>query len=428
MSQFLRRNRKKGLLAFLLMFFSRGKGVGPLIVMLALLSFVFIAPSGYLMNIPFVSKIAAKLGLRSALGGGEMDTRALRDILRKARERRKRLSAPGALFGRGRGATALYGKSTMDLVRGKDLKRGGARTYDAVGRGKGRSIDGVLTPEESRKREQGVALQNGELLNGLMSGAYAEEIMGGNFEEISHGAADGGGKMLSGARVDDPGAMLVKSRLSRAAVPRVGRSLPRSAKAGKLSARRFRGISAAVSGSLGSMRTGGRNTVMYQLAEGEAYSLAGAPPPGKCDPNDCPSEYAKNISAVPFDGAKPYGGILSSEEMGDPAVPRVPSQAEIDSMINEAEQLERDAIACERANETWGPQMDASSARLQGYADRLNAMGCDSSSCSRSKARRCKAVGDQMKSECGVQNTISQSWANDCPLTEGKFDSMNCSQ
>lgn len=431
MSQFLQRNRRKGLLALVLLFFSRGKGAGPLLVMVALLSFVFIAPSGYLMRIPFVSKVAVKLGLRSALGGGGMDTAALQEMLRKARERRRRLAAPGALFGRGRDATAFYGKSTMDLVKGADLKWGETRVYDGVAKGQGKSIGGVLTPEQAGKLEQGVPLRNEELLNGLMSGAYAEEIMGGNFEEVESGqgkSIGGGRAVVSGARADDPGATLVQSRLVRTPVPRVGRSLPKSVKAGKIGARRFRKISAKVSGNLGGMRASGRNTVMYQLAEGEAYSLASAPPPGRCDPNNCPSEYAKNISAVPFDGAKPYGGILTAEEMGDPATPSVPSQAELGAMINEAEQLERDAIACEEANETYGPQMDQSNARIQAYSDELNAIGCDGGGCSKSKAKKCKAVANKMRAECGVQNSVTQEWANACPLTGGNFDAMNCNQ
>ena len=117
-----------------------------------------------------------------------------------------------------------------------------------------------------------------------------------------------------------------------------------------------RKLSARVSGAVGDARGSGRKTAMYQLAEGRAYSIAAAPPPGKCDPGGgCPGEYAKNISGSVFDGNATRGGILSAEALGDPPTPNIPSNGTIGTLIDEANKVEEDAIKCEEANEKYGP-------------------------------------------------------------------------
>lgn len=435
MSDFLNRNKKKGSLAALLLFLQRGKGVGPLLALVALLSFIFIAPASFVLGIPFVGPFVEKLGLRSALGGGQPNQAQLEEALRLARARRDGLAAPGALFGRD--GVGQYGRSTVDFVKGREGDK--AKTYDENA-GEARTIDGVVRPEDAKKMEEGVELKEGELANGLLNPAYADGVgLGGTKGDPGEGPkADfgklsgfGGGSGNSGGfsgRPFDPTANLVGDSLAKNAVPKVASSRNLGGAGGKLSQREFRRMNAQVSGAVGNARGSGRSTALYQLAEGRAYSIAAAPPPGKCDPNSCPNEYARNISGAVFDGSKPRGGIISSPELGDPATPNVPNEGEIGGMIDEAEQIEKDAEACERANEVYGPQMDASNRRTQELSDRLNSMNCNGGGCSKSKAKKCQAVGDQMRAECRNSNQISQNWANACPLTNGNFSRMNCNQ
>jgi len=175
MSEFLQKNKRKSLLALLLLLLRRGKGIGALAVMVLLLSGVFIAPNGFFIDMPFVRGFAEKLGLRSALGGeAGLRFRELAEALRNARANR-RLAGGRGLFGARGGGVGLYGNKTgMDFVTGGDGYYGkGRKTYDDVGKGAGKSVDGVLSPEEAGKLANGVSLEEDELVDGLMNSAFA---------------------------------------------------------------------------------------------------------------------------------------------------------------------------------------------------------------------------------------------------------------
>ena len=123
MSEFLKRNKKKGALAFLLLFFQRGRGLGPLLALLLILSFVFIAPNGTFLNGPFFDAIGRRLGLRSELGGADsLAMNGFADGIGGGKGVARGLGIVGGLFGLGKGGEAQYGKSTVDMVKaGKDL-------------------------------------------------------------------------------------------------------------------------------------------------------------------------------------------------------------------------------------------------------------------------------------------------------------------
>ncbi|MFA5140333.1 MAG: hypothetical protein WC728_13965 [Elusimicrobiota bacterium] len=428
-TQFFEKNKKKGLLAFLLLFFNRGKGVGPLLLMVGLLAFIFILPATTFMHVPFLDRVAQALGLRSDLGGGEMRVRGgLSDSMQEGRNS-KPLTDPGALFGSG-GALAYYGKSTVGLVKGEgaDAAKGESRQYSEIEKA-GKSIGGVPTPEDADKMRDGVPLSEGELINGLMNEAYAEGMPGGGMGAFGPGLAGGPGAISrSGARAATRGDDAMASALSQTNVPAVGSSRVKGAAGGKLAWRNKRGMNSRMSGAVGGIANSNRSTAMYRLAETRAYSVAAAPPPGKCDPNNCPNEYASTASGATFDGGKPKGEIIGAPELGDPSVPSVPSEGEIGSLIDEAEQLEQDAIKCEEANDTYGPQLDRKMDEIQKLSNQLNSMDCGGGGCSASKARACQRVGDQMRVKCNEYNVIANQWANACPLTQGQSSQMNCSQ
>jgi len=75
---------------------------------------------------------------------------------------------------------------------------------------------------------------------------------------------------------------------------------------------------------------------------------------------------------VVFDGGDLGGEILSAPEFGDPGV-NIPDQSEIDSLIDEANQMEEDAKKCEEAEDTYGSQERTHMEEIQRLSARLKA-------------------------------------------------------
>lgn len=441
MSEFLQRNKKKGALALLLLFLQRGKGLGPLLFLLLLLSFVFIAPNSGMMGSGWLAQIGKRLGLRGELGSGEDTSQlvAFSDALRRAPGSKGGLGLMSGLFGLGRGGSSYYGKNTVDMVKGGkglagEIGSGGDKTYDGVAEGKGKTVDGVLRPEDSKKYENGVALSDQEMADGLMQEAFADEIQGGmgaeGLAELRQRMAAAGGpgaaKNYFQARATDKTSDMMRNAFGGSKMPGMSLSL-KGGPAGKMGTLKAQQLRASAKGGANLQGHAGTGTVMYQLAEGKAYSVAAAPPPGNCDPGSCPGEFARTASGAVFDGNRVGGQVLASEEFGDPSV-NVPDQATIDSAIQQAAQAEEDAKKCEQAEETYGPQERAKMEEIQNLSNQLNSMGCASGGCSKSKYKACMRVGNQMRSKCHEYNAIASQKAAACPLTEGKYSAMDCSQ
>ncbi|MBI5597418.1 MAG: hypothetical protein HY928_15110 [Elusimicrobia bacterium] len=431
MSDFLKRNKKKGSLALLLLFFQRGKGLGPLLALLLLLSFVFIAPSSVFTHAPWLEAMAKRIGLRSDLGGGDLtDLAGFADGVGPGRPTSRGLGLLGGIFGLGRGGVSQYGKSTVDMVKaGKDLASrasggGEDKFYDGVGKGSGKSVDGVLRPEDSKRMEGGVSLSESEMENGLLAEAFAGQVQGGEgLGELRERMGAGASSAML-ARASDGKADLMKGAFGSSRL--LGGTLNPKGGGGNMSSMRGGGPRLA-RGKSSLAKGAGSQTVMYQLAEGKAYSVAAAPPPGHCDPGGCPAEFASNAGGAVFDGGRVKGDIITAEEFGDPGV-SVPDQGQIDTLIDQANQAEQDAKKCEEAENTYGAQERQKLEEIQGLSDRLNAMSCASGGCSKSKYRACMAVGDQMRVKCREYNSVASQKAAACPLMEGKFSAMDCNQ
>lgn len=440
MSEFLQRNKKKGALALVLLFLQRGKGLGPLLFLLLLLSFVFIAPNSSFLGSSWLAQMGKRLGLRGELGSGEDTTQlaAFSDALRRAPGSKAGLGLMSGLFGLGRGGSSNYGKNTVDMVKGgKGLAggmEGGEKMYDGVAKGAGKTVDGVLRPEDSKKFENGVSLSDEEMQGGLNEQAFAGEIQEGmGVEGLAElrdrmGAAGGNGaaKNYFQARASNKASDLMKGAFGGSRLPN-GTFNPKGSQTGQLSQMKAQGARGQQKAA-NSLASGvGTGSVMYQLAEGKAYSVAAAPPPGNCDPGSCPGEFARNASGAVFDGNRVNGAIISSDEFGDPGV-NVPDQASIDSAIQQASKAEEDAKKCEQAEETYGGQERAKMEEIQNLSNQLNNMNCASGGCSKSKYKACMAVGNQMRGKCHEYNAIAAQKAAACPLMEGKYSAMDCSQ
>lgn len=438
MSEFLQRNKKKGALALVLLFLQRGKGLGPLLFLLLLLSFVFIAPNSSFLGSSWLAQMGKRLGLRGELGSGADTSQmaSFSDALRRAPGSKQGMGLVSSLFGLGLGGSSNYGKNTVDMVKGgKGLAdgMGGEKMYDGVAKGAGKSVGGVLRPEDSKKFENGVSLSDEEMQGGMMQEGLEGVQEGLGVEGLSElrerlGAAGGAGapKSMFQARASDKSTDLMKGAFGGSKLPN-GTFTPKGSQTGQLSQMKgagMRGQSKAANSLASGVGTG---SVMYQLAEGKAYSVAAAPPPGNCDPGSCPGEFARNASGAVFDGNRVNGNILSSDEFGDPGV-NIPDQSTIDTAIQQASKAEEDAKKCEQAEETYGGQERAKMEEIQNLSNQLNNMNCASGGCSKSKYKACMAVGDQMRGKCHEYNSIAAQKAAACPLMEGKYSAMDCSQ
>lgn len=490
MSRFLERNKKKGLLALLLLFFKRGKGVGAILAMVALLSCVFVAPSGFLVDIPWISAMAERLGLRSMLGGGEMRFSELSEALRAARERGT-AGRRGGWFGAGRGGVSGFGKSTVDYVKGGEGMLGEG-TYDNVANGSGESVDGVLRPEDANKMNDGVSLSEEEMRNGLLRSAFAGKfadaggpggalrrdgvfvdrmglsnknsflpggtLAGGSGARGGDGA-DGGLGAGSGEGAYGKGRAVNKaSRLTAAAFGGRGRffrgrSYLTDTNSGNMSkfGTRGTGYSQAYGGggaaaadpcfagapAIGPGRTlannnnargsGGagvpytnRNSPAWQQ-EAQGCVLANVAAPPTCQGN-CPGEFAAGVSGAVYDGNEIDAGLISAP--GQPT-PVTPDLGEIDTLIDEAAQLEEDAKKCEEAEATYGPEERRVMGEIQDLSNEANAV-CAGGGC-KDNASACRRIESQMRQKCNEYNSIAAAKAAACPLQDG-YEAMDCSQ
>ncbi|MFH2202141.1 MAG: hypothetical protein ABIJ96_03415 [Elusimicrobiota bacterium] len=453
MSEFLQKNRKKGAAAALLLLFTRGKGTVPLICMVGLLATVFVVPTDTILGLPVIGPLAKSLGLSSSASRGR-EMAEMAHAIDAARKQRY-LQTPGALFGKDgrRAGSGGYGESTVGLVVGDKRyggkgggegagagERDGAGDHDMIGQGDELEGADALNPDEAKDMENGVRLDNNDLIKSVGAGAKDGEGAGdskpvADFENLKgYKGMSGGGGVSGGARPVNPDSGLLANTLSNNTnVPSTGRSgramSEGRTKQGTLRGRQYRKLNAAVSGNMGDRRGMGRQTAMYQLAEGRAYSIAAAPPPGKCDPGGgCPAEYAKNVAGTVYDGNEPAGGIITATDLGEAPNPNVPDQGTIDTLVDEAEQVEEDALKCEEANEKYGPLIDEKNAEIDAQSQELNNTNCDGGKCSKGKLRRCEEIEGRMKKTCGELNDLQRQWANACPLTDGKYDEMKCTR
>lgn len=427
MSEFLERNKRKGAVAGLLLLLKRGKGAGPVMLMASLLAVVFVLPSG------MRSRLGEWLGfdrdgMRSSGEGGDVTPFAEMDeAARRARagELRRGSSLPGG------GNMAYYGRSTVNYVKGEDpskLKEKSA--LEAIGRG-GKDVDGVLRPDDAKKMAEGVQLDPKEFEDGLLKNAFAGGFGGSGGVGSSGGPGASGGAFLNRPRGADRQTELRNATMNGATnVPGSGAPVSRGGDRRKLQWRLFDSLTKRVGSSLRGLQNANKNTAMYDLVQGRAYSVAAAPPPGFCGDN-CPREFASNTGGAVFDGGRIGDSILSAEALGDPGVPVTPDASQIQPLLDKAKGLEEDVEKCKQAaqNPTYGKNAQQQKMdEMQAHADKLNGMCCDCGGCSASKARACQAEGDKMRATCNQLNSLMAAEHRNCPLRTGSAPKEDCNQ
>ncbi|HAM35569.1 MAG TPA: hypothetical protein DEB40_02050 [Elusimicrobia bacterium] len=460
MSEFFERNKKKSLLGLLFLLFRKRKTLAALLLVAVMLSFVFIAPSNFAGGFFGSSRaaaalawVAAKLGMGGVLGtSGEISFGSVLKAFRSAQQGKD--IAWSDILGRG-GAASANG-SSVSLVSGNAQEFGlaGSGLTRAAGRA-ARSVNGILNPEDAEKGGEGVALEEGDL-----TGERARQLAGadrglgyagpggwhnefgasgsGNMGSARQfgGAAGPGGRAAGSAgstayagrdffsggvaagsgRGDN-----VTSAFSGTKVPGAGRAKIQAGNEGHLSRAVVAKASTERRQALNHNVMSASKGPFAQLADGRARAQMAREPICTAE-NGCPSEYAAtNVGAV-YDGNRVGPGapdVLVAVPVDGSSLVNVPSDAQLQGYIDEARQAEINAQKCKDAQNTYGPREDDLSAQLQAKADELNAMDCGGGGCSKSKARRCKAKGNEMKAVCVQLYDVQCQHIMACPLTAG---------
>lgn len=452
MSTFFEKHKRKSVLALLLLFLKWRRGLGPMLLMVMLVMFIFIAPANLmgimvdgLSKLPGgaraaagVTWIAGRLGLWQ--GAGEASFDELLAAFRAARADRGASSELWrGILGPGGGAV-----SSIGLVRGSKEDLNASANLGAKIKGGG-SIGGIMTPEEAGKGAQGVEIRPEDLQGeraGLVQSAYAEGAGGSGLtgrlraglpDAVGSGAY-AGANFFSGANTaasfDKVQAALDSGATGKAATPKV------SAQDGKL--RKNSNTKADTRSGFGAnrnpIRKGAR--ALAQLADGRSRTQMARDPYCTVS-NGCMPEYASTNAGAIYDGnavGPMAGGILTS---GD-AAPRVdgisvpnsstPSDSQLADLDEEARRLQEDAAKCQAAREKYADQKAYHMQRIQVLSNTMNSMDCGGGCGSKSKARRCERIGGEMKAECRQLDRVMEAEYNECPLMQqdGPYQHQSC--
>ncbi|MCM2303989.1 MAG: hypothetical protein NDJ72_04755 [Elusimicrobia bacterium] len=456
MSTFLEKNKKKSALAALLLFIRTRKTVTALLLLVALASFLFVSPSNLILSFPGGARVAAgvawiagKVGVDTSkwgLAGGKRDYGDLLAAFRAAKDGGGK--AGWAAFMRG-GAAADAAKLAAGSTGSLGFVRGNAKDLEAAG-GSGAnlpkpgSVSGVLNPDDAKNSAEGeaVALSEGDVTGegeGLVKSAFA----GGFGSGFGSGSGFGGGSgsaggMLSGGSFAGSGFFgggkgavsgklgdVVKGGLEGIkSQTGTGVQIKGGAK-GQMTASRASSINSRTSKGLVGTHTISGQRAFVQLAAGRGRAAISVAP--NCTPGtNCPGEFAAVQTGAVYDGNTISGDrtdILTAPEIDGFDSPNLPDSGMADDYIRQAEKMDADAKKCRELDDLYGPQEREYDKAQERLSNQFEAMGCGQGGCSKSKAKKCKALGNQMKQLCRDSMTIRCKHIHECPLTANN----NCS-
>ncbi|MDX6771094.1 MAG: hypothetical protein SF051_16300 [Elusimicrobiota bacterium] len=451
-TKFFDRNKKKSLLGLILLWIKENRTLSALLLLVALSSFLFVAPAATLMNLPGGTKlvagiawVASRMGVDTSkwgffVKGGARSYDDFIAALRQAKESGSRPVGWGPFFGKpAEGA----GPSSLDMVKGRrqDLEGGG---YPHGKLPEGKDVAGILTPEDSKDAESGVTIddallaqQRGGLVRDANAGGFApgaRDLLGFagradalNSAGMSVGAGAYAGKGMFG---DGTGAGTrpgdnIRGALATTDPGSVPRGRIQGGTQGRLSQSRAAAMSARVQRGI-SARSVNSHRAFAQLADGRGRAAIATTP--NCVPPGCPGEFATANTGAVYDGNRITGAntdILNAPEI-DGTSPSIPDSSVADGYMRDAAQMEADAKKCRDLDEQYRDSENNAMAQMQAESDRFEQMGCGSGGCSKSKAKRCKAQGNRIKQACRDYARIRNEHTNACPLTAGKGQEMTC--
>jgi hypothetical protein len=454
-NKFFDRNKKKSLLGLLLLWIKENRTLSALLLVVALSSFLFIAPSAMVLNLPGGTRVVAGIAwLASRMGvdtskwgffarGGAHSYDDFIAALRQAKENGSRPAGWGAFFGKNPAAARVgAGRSSLDMVQGRrsDLEGGG---YPKGKLPEGKDVAGIMNPEDMKESEEGVtvddellAQQRGALVRDANAGGFApgaRDLLGfaGGAGGLGGGSAGAGayvGKGTFGGNGTGAGTRPgdnIRGALATTDPGTAPRPRIQGATQGRLSKARAASISARVQRGIQSQSVNSHRA-FAQLADGRGRAAIATTP--NCVPPGCPGEFATTNTGAIYDGNAVTGSgtdILNAPEV-DGSTPQIPDTSVADGYMRDASQLEADAKKCRELDEQYRDSENAAMAQMQAESDKFESMNCGSGGCSKSKAKRCEAQGNRIKQACREYARIRNEHTNACPLTRGKGQEMNC--
>jgi hypothetical protein len=347
----------------------------------------------------------------------------------------------GAFFGRQGAAANGSVPNSLDMVQGhrSDLDGAGAGGKGAGGLASNQTVRGVVDPDEAKadKDGQGVALSDGDLggeregfVKSAFAGGFANGLLGGagsGDAALSGGAYAGRGFFNgSGGAAGTRSVDLARSGLDGLQAAAVPRSKIQGAAQGRLSAMRSHAVEAR--GMRGAAAAGlGGNRAFYQLAEGRGRAAIATTP--NCTAPGCPGEFATSNTGAIYDGnsvGPTNTGILTAPEVDGIQSPNIPDTSLAQGYEDQANQMDADAKKCQELDQQYGPQENALNAQMTEISDQFKSADCGGGGCSKSKARHCQALGDQLKSKCNEYMNVRCEHSHACPLTANSVCSNEC--
>lgn len=440
MSSFLERNKKKGLLALLLLLLRGRKSHLALLLLLLLMMMTFVLPRNALsLFMAGVAKLPGGAAIVRRFNGPTSDFSTLMAAFRAAKSQRH--SGWGVFFDadaakRGRSASG----SSIDMVKGGKAEMESAAALANV-KG-GQTIGGVLTPEDSERREEAVALSPEDLggeraqLAAADAGVLQRGLLklGAGLGAFGFGQGAGayaGKSLLSGgagtAANNGPDAAMRAGTTAPSAAGSGSQRLPGvDGKLAKILWRASQTLHRSARTRVGGNCTGSR-CAMHQLLAGRTQMMLARDP--LCTPGTgCAPEFASTNSGQLFDGNQIGAnapGIISAQ---DPAVaPQVdgvttpnvqaPGDGDVQNYIDEANEIEEDMRKCEEWRAAHREEDQRNLNDLQGIGARATQLGCEDVDCgsSPSRIRRCKRLKRQANAKCAQVNRDKYEECMNCP-------------
>lgn len=441
MANFLDKNKKKSALAALLLFIKTRKTVTALLLLVALASFLFVSPSNLLLSFPGGTRVAAgvawiagKVGVDTSqwgLAGGKRNYSDLVAAFSAAKSGGAKAGWGAFMGGNPADASKVGGSSgSLDFVKGnaKDLEVAGGNKLPTPG-----SVQGVLNPDDAKNVAdgEGVALSDKDM-SGERAGLVKSAFAGGFANGAGNGAGTAGEGMLSGGAfassgffgngkgaasgklgdVVNGGLEGIKGQTAK------GVQIQGAAK-GQMSASRASQINARTNRGLVGTHTISGQRAFVQLAAGRGRAAISVSP--NCTPGSgCPGEFAATNTGAVYDGNTISGDrtdILTAPEIDGISSPNLPDSGMADDYVRDAEKMDADAKKCRELDDKYGPQELANDQAQERLSKQFESMGCGQGGCSKSKAKACERMGDQMKAQCRATMTIRCQHIHECPLT-----------
>ncbi|MCX5795689.1 MAG: hypothetical protein NTY77_09370 [Elusimicrobia bacterium] len=381
MSDFLERNKKRGILGMWL----RGRRV---LVALLCLTAVSLA-------LVFVSRSNLLTGSAGAAGS----LSRLRASF-SAVKRDQGLSW-ATIFGRG---PAAAGPSSVEFVRGDAAELGLVASPGAAAK----SVRGILTPEDARRAGRGVALSDEDLEGQRAASADLGQptaYAGRGFFAGSQGAEGRAGEDLRGA-------------LDGSDVPAAGAGGVRGVSPGRLPKAKGKALSVEMRASMDRSLLDSRAKSVTDLVQARDRA-SGSRAPDCTAATGCTTEFAAaNLGAV-YDGNQVKAASPSS--LSTPQVDGTsqlsPAEARGAGAPDEADQVLKDLQTCRRADADYSAREKELSLALQARIEQFRALGCPPSWGSRESRRRCDEKAAEVTASCRLYNAAQCAHIEACPLT-----------